>query len=249
MRNRIKNLFGEFWNLFLPGRCELCLSLLKQNEVSGLCEKCKSTVSPDDSPACFVCGEPIDGSLSSAGITRCGDCRIKPPPFDITVFAFRYEGSGRNLIHRFKFNGRTRLAETILAPILCARLQRRVKMDEIDMIIPVPLHHRRLLKRGFNQSYLLAREIGTTFSIGVASNIIYRKTSTAAQFSKTRAQRKANVRNIFKLLNPEALKGKRILLVDDIMTTGATMSETSRILKKRGAKLVVCAVAARAAKS
>lgn len=246
---RLENLSGELLNLLLPRRCDLCRCVLNLGEISGLCENCKNSISPDDGHACFVCGEPIDGSLSAAGIIRCGECRIKIPPFDMTVFAFRYEGVSRNLIRRFKFGGRTGLSRTIIAPMLCAKLQRLVKMDEVDMVIPVPLHHRRLLKRGFNQSYLLAREIGTAFSIGVSANIIYRKTPTVAQFSKTRAQRKANVRNIFKLRNTAMLKGKRVLLVDDIMTTGATMFEISRILKKGGAKLVVCAIAARAGKN
>lgn len=233
----------------MPRRCELCRSALNHGEISGLCEECKSAILPDAGHACFVCGEPMDGSLHAAGIIRCGECRVKPPPFDMTVFAFRYEGNSRNLIRRFKFGGRTRLAGTIIAPMLCAKLQRLAKMDGVDMIIPVPLHHRRLLKRGFNQSYLLAREIGATFSIGVSADVIYRKTYTAAQFSKTRAQRKANVRNIFKLRHSAMLEGKRILLVDDIMTTGATMSEVAGVLKKGGAKSVVCATAARVGKN
>ncbi len=247
MLNRARNLSGELWNLFFPKRCELCFFALSHDEISGLCEECKSSISPDDAPSCFVCGKPIDGSLRAAGIIRCGECRVKPPPVEMTVFAFRYEGSARKLIHRFKFNGRAGLATTIIAPMLCAKLQRGVKMDEVDMIIPVPLHHKRLLKRGFNQSYLLAREIGTTFSISVSADVIYRKTYTSAQFSKTRAQRKANVRNIFKLRKPSTIKSKRILLVDDIMTTGATMFEASGVLKKGGAKSVVCAIAARTA--
>lgn len=199
--------------------------------------------------ACLVCGEPIDGSLSTAGIVRCGRCRIKMPPFDKTVFALRYEGTVRSLIHRFKFGGRKGLAGAVIAPMLCARLQRGLEMDRVDLVVPIPLHRARLLKRGFNQSYLLAREIGTTFSLETSTDIIFRKKDTAAQFRQTRAQRWANIRNAFRLYGSEKLKGKRLLLVDDIMTTGATMFEAARILKKGGAKSIACAVAARAAKS
>jgi ComF family protein len=163
----------------------------------------------------------------------------------MTIFGLRYEGTARELIHLFKFSGRESLAGTV-SRILCAQLHRKVEMDNINLIIPVPLHINRLFARGYNQSYLIAREVGRVFLLPVATGILARRVNTPSQRTLTRAKRLLNMKKAFTTRNSARLDGKRILLVDDIMTTGATMFAAARALKKSGARSVVGAVAARA---
>lgn len=243
--NVVKTLGGHVCNILFPKRCVLCGENLLADALPDLCGECKKTLCINDSASCRLCGRSIDGAVVDAGIVECGECRIKKPPLEATLFSLRYEGSSRKLIHKFKFGGRERLA-VLLANLLCAQLHRNVAMDSIDMVVPVPLHYRRLYSRGYNQAYLIAREVAKTFSLPLEASAIFRKHRTPAQWSLSRAERFANMKKAFALRRGSAISGKRILLVDDIMTTGATMYEAARLLKKSGAAAVVGAVAARA---
>jgi ComF family protein len=195
--------------------------------------------------ACAVCSAPMDGEVAGAGITSCGRCRTKPPPFDASYYGMRYEGTARELIHRFKFGNATRLAPAV-SYMLCAELHSRKAELGADMVIPVPLHRKRLYKRGYNQSALIALEIGNALSIPVSADILKREVHTNPQFSLTIAQRNENIKGAFAVRYPDAVKGKTVILADDIMTTGATLAEAAKTLKKAGAIKVICAVSARA---
>lgn len=242
---RLKTLTTEMFQQLLPRRCELCSDTLDVSNDHGLCAVCKSGLPLFTGAACRVCGLPIDGDLPGAGIVTCGSCRIKKPPFDQTVYPLIYRGKARDLIHHFKFRGRENISKT-LAMMISARLYRDAKMDEIDFIIPMPLHYRRLYSRGFNQSYLLASEIADTFSLPLENGILTRTKATDPLSSKTRRERLEHIRKAFSLKRKSAVANRKILLVDDIMTTGATMLEAAKTLKMAGAKSVACAVAARA---
>jgi len=241
----VKRISDHAFNILFPRRCVLCGENLLADALPDLCGRCSQTLRINDSASCRLCGKSIDGSLADAGIVKCGRCRIKEPPLEAAVFGLRYEGTARELIHKFKFGGRERLAAGI-AHLLCARLHRSVEMDGMDMVIPVPLHIGRLYSRGYNQSYLIAREVGRVFSLPVEAAAIFRRRATPAQWAQSRAQRFVNMKNAFGPRKTSAISGKRLLLVDDIMTTGATMFEAARLLKKFGAAAVVGAVAARA---
>lgn len=237
--------FDRVAHAAFPPVCLICGAERTGGEVFDICAPCTAGLSPVGRHACRRCATPIDGELAGAGIVLCGDCRIKPPPFDASVAALRYEGKTRTLIHRYKFNGKTRLAGA-LAPLLCAALHRAGAMEGIDFVIPVPLHRRRLFHRGYNQSSLLAAEVGKTFGVPVAADLLSRARFTEPQFSLSRAERRKNITNAFTAPFPERLAGKAALLVDDIMTTGVTLGEAARTLKNQGAVRVVCAVVARA---
>ena len=241
----VKKTADHICNVIFPKRCLLCGENLLADALPDLCGDCIKTLHINDSASCRLCGQSIDGSLVEAGIVKCGHCRIKEPPLEATVFGLRYESAARELIHKFKFGGRERLA-TSIAHLLCARLHRSVEMDGIDMVVPVPLHISRLYSRGYNQSYLLAREVASVFSLPLEAGMIFRLRATPAQWSQTRAERFKNMKNAFGMRRATAIGGKRLLLIDDIMTTGATMFEAARLLKKSGAAAVVGALAARA---
>ena len=229
-----------------PPVCLVCGAARDDEGVFDICSACASSLSPVGRHACRRCAIPIDGELAGAGIVLCGDCRISPPPFDAAVAALRYGGKTRELIHRYKFAGKARLAGA-LGPLLCAALNRAGVMEGVDLVIPVPLHRRRLFQRGYNQSWLLAVEVGKAFGVPVAADLLARARHTKPQFALSRADRRKNIKDAFTVPLPGGrLEGKAALLVDDIMTTGVTLGEAARTLKKEGATRVVCAVAARA---
>lgn len=237
--------FDRVMRAAFPPVCLVCGAARSGEEVFDICPVCIGALSPVVRHACRRCAIPIDGELSGAGIVLCGNCRVSPPPFDASVAALRYGGKTRELIHRYKFLGKTRLAGA-LGPLLCAALNRAGAMEGIDLVIPVPLHRRRLFQRGYNQSWLLAAEVGKAFGVPVACDLLVRARFTRPQFALSRADRRKNIKNAFTVLAPGRLAGKAVLLVDDIMTTGATLGEAARAMKREGAARVVCAVAARA---
>lgn len=149
-----------------------------------------------------------------------------------------YDGALRTAIHRFKFKGRKKLAQA-LGIIIVQYLSQSpsLEMSEIDLIVPVPLHQKRLRQRGFDQTDLLAQVIGRYFGVDV-SHALIRTKNTKAQFELPRQERFKNINGVFHVTDKSAVQGKRILLFDDIYTTGATISECSKALKKAGAKRV-----------
>jgi ComF family protein len=149
-----------------------------------------------------------------------------------------YEGVLRTAIHRFKFKKRKRLAEP-LGILLVSYLSHNPAMDaqEMDVIVPVPLHARRLRERGFNQAEMLGRVLSRYFGIPTVP-ALQRIRDTKAQFDLPRSERIKNVAAAFKIVDPRAVYNKRVLLLDDIYTTGATIAECSKALKIAGAKRV-----------
>jgi ComF family protein len=164
---------------------------------------------------------------------RCALCRLGLNGFD-QVYSFgAYEGSLRQLIHLFKFEG----IQTLRRPLgrfLALALPRETSFDAI---VPMPLHWRRRWKRGFNQSDLLAREIARRWQVPIR-RLARRKKATAPQAGLTSAQRRLNVRGAFEVKRGHRLDGMRLLLVDDVLTTGATASACARALKRAGAARV-----------
>jgi ComF family protein len=185
-------------------------------------------------PRCEVCKKENKGSM-------CPECfsRIKfmKPYLGIHSVSV-YEGELRTAIHRFKFKKRKKLAQP-LGVLLVNYLGngQTVKMDEIDIIVPVPLHRKRLRERGFNQVKLLGESISKYYEVPTVS-ALERTRNTDLQFGLPREQRFKNVRGAFKIADSKAVYNKRVLLLDDIYTTGATIAECSTVLKRGGAKRV-----------
>ena len=148
-----------------------------------------------------------------------------------------YEGPLKTAIHRFKFKKRSALAEP-LGVLMAKYLSRHLDMHNMDMIIPVPLYERRLRERGFNQSELLGAIITKYYEVPTVSGLLSRVRDTHPQFDLHPAERVKNIREAFALKGPHLIKGKNLLLVDDIFTTGATVSECTRVLKTGGARSV-----------
>ncbi len=215
-------------NACLPPSCLLCGSDSK----GALCSPCAADL-PPLAPGCPQCAEPTTHG------ERCGRCLTHPPHFDATIAVFRYAFPLDRLMQAFKYRG-----ELALADWFGGKLAERVGEHSFGVILPMPLHPDRLRERGFNQAAELAKRVGKTLKIPVDFNACRRRRPTTSQADLPLDKRSANVRGAFECgVN---LSGQDILLIDDVMTTGATLDECARTLKLHGAKTVTVAVVARA---
>ena len=233
---------SRWWNtamdFFLPPRCVLCGSSATR---SCLCEACKLDL-PWIASQCLQCGLPLNTSKDEI----CGQCIMKTPPFTHTLAALKYQFPADRLVQSFKFN-RQLVAGRILSRIMSERAI-RTGIDLPGAIIPVPLHRRRLVQRGFNQAYELAADISKHLNLPLLAMALRRRRNTKAQSGLNRKQRRKNLSNAFYWAG--ATKPCRhIALVDDVMTTGTTVAECTRVLKTAGAKRVDVWVAARATRA
>jgi len=247
------------WRVAYPEHCAWCGVVLDMGR-RHFCGDCDGKLSRIGTFSCRRCGSQVaPHSVTQRG---CAACRGLPFQFERAVAPFRYEGRIRDLILLFKLGRRAELAY-VLGPLLCDYLAEGGLSQDVDLIVPVPLHWRRRVQRGFNQARLLALEIGTRFGVPVAPRALRRLRYTLTQTALTSLNRRANVRDAFAVRATKAghgilrqavarargaidLLGRRILLVDDVMTTGATVNECARVLRRAGADRVLVAVLARA---
>ena len=186
---------------------------------------------------CEICGGPLE-SIES-GAARCARCLSQRPHYRIARSIARYRttaedepGSLPALIRRHKY-GLDQSVGRALAEFLGDELP--LEAGDYDVVIPVPLHWRRLLWRGFNQAALLASEVAARLNLPLDTTSMTRRRRTAPQTARHHDERIKNVRRAFAVSNPERVKGRRILIVDDVMTTGATVDECARVLLRAGA--------------
>ncbi len=206
---------------------------------------------------CTICGERLFSSyaLSAAGgEPRCGLCRRLEPAFARAVAYGSYDGGLRELIHLLKY-GSVRPAANVLGRMLAeaiARLEADFQTDSMVMV-PVPLFRARLRSRQFNQAEMIARAAmklnPVPGRLRLCEEVLERKRETPSQTGLTRRQRRENVRGAFAVAQPDAVKGREVLVVDDVYTTGATVSECARVLRRAGATKVWVATVARTLKA
>jgi len=203
------------------------------------CAACLQGVMPLDPPLCPRCGVMFKGRVGDDHL--CGRCREQPPGFLKARAAFVYDRSLVDVIHCFKYKGNLQLAAPL--GLLLRRTFVRYWGDErVDAILPVPLHGRRLRSRGFNQSELLVREWKNgpagAQAPPIVAGVLRRVRATASQAGLGRRERETNIHNAFDVRRPETIAGRHLLLVDDVVTTGATTAEAARVLLKSGAARV-----------
>ena len=222
-------------NLLLPPRCVLC------GQPSGpicICEPCKADL-PWQGSRCLQCALPLGSPMDKV----CGACIQNPPPFFLTVCPLQYEFPANRLVQAFKFK-RQLAAGRVLSHLICESVKEQ-DSGIPEMLIPVPLHKLRLLTRGFNQAYELASYAGKILGIPLAADVLRRQRNTKAQSGLSRNQRRKNMRGAF-YWHDAGKPARHIALVDDVMTTGTTVTECARVLKRAGVKRVDIWVAARA---
>ncbi len=236
-------------NAVFPPRCAGC------GTWSGelFCAACRATLHPLAAPFCCRCGLPCDPLAHAADL--CADCRPNryhaAPPFNVLRSPYAFEGALRHAVHRFKYQGKIALAAP-LAALLDEFLKAQhhptanIPYERLALLVPVPLHSWRRYRRGYNQSELLARELSRRLDIP-AVNALRRVRHTAPQVELSARDRTRNVRGAFALNTSfdAAKSGAAVLLIDDVCTTGATLSECAHVLKQAGAPEVYALTLAR----
>jgi len=222
-------------DIIFPPVCLLCgESSLKK----GFCEACLMLIEKEriTTPICSTCGTPFP---SPKGVDHeCGRCLKERPHFKSARSAFVYDGRLLNAIHRFKYGGDTSLAVPLARSVLGA-----LAPSNNCLVVPVPLHPKKLKARGFNQSLLIARELARLTGFPVSYDNLKRARDTGQQVGLKSLERNKNVAGAFILQDPVAFKDKKALLVDDVITTGATINECARLLKNAGAEVFALTVA------
>lgn len=198
--------------LIYPDVCAFCNKIQKES----LCKKCE---------------EKIKKYKKDIVI------RSKNNYFEELISIFKYEGLIREKIIQYKFQDKSYIYNTF-AKIILKNEKVCGLLKKYDIIIPVPIHRKRKLQRGYNQTQLIAKEIAKNIDIKLCDDVLVKSKNTIAQSKLNKNKRKQNIKNAFKVLNLEKIQGKNILLFDDIFTTGSTVNECSKILKKVGAKTV-----------
>jgi ComF family protein len=218
-------------NLFFPPQCMVCDVLVPTHGT--LCMDCWNSVPFISEPMCACCGLPLEFAVDEN--TLCGECLREHPPYSRARAAFVYNDTSRMLVLKLKYQD-----EMYLAPIFGPWLRSAGAelLRASDVIIPVPLHYWRMVGRRYNQSLLLARAIASDGGIPVIADGLKRIRHTKQQAGLTRPQRQKNVKNAFAANRPERIKNKSILLIDDVMTTGATLAACTETLLKAGASQV-----------
>lgn len=235
-------------DLVYPPRCPLCQAFLQDSPASHggrelpFCKACFQDFTEIQSPLCPLCGKPHSDGIEQDRV--CEDCLRKRPSFDKARAPYLYDGALMTAIQELKYAHRTYLADSLGALLASFALNCLGDLKEC-LIMPVPLHPRRLRSRGFNQSLLLARALASTTGADLDFLSLGRTRDTRPQTELTSEERKKNVRKAFAVGKPEAVKGRTIVLVDDVATTGSTLNECAQALKKAGAESVLCLVLAR----
>ena len=216
-----------------------------------LCLGCIRLLVSVESPVCTCCGLPFTGRSGEDHL--CGGCITEPKYFRIARAALVYEPVLTQVVHNFKYKGKIQLADS-LSEILLAAFHEHWTDDSIDMVMPVPLHAARIRKRGYNQAYLLIRkwnlrckpEPCRRADVPIERRLLVRTAATESQSALGRAERVLNVKNAFNIDRPEKIADRRVLLVDDVYTTGSTVNECARLLVNCGARHVDVLTLARA---
>jgi competence protein ComFC len=222
--------------LLYPSFCEICQTFLEKPGEKVICQSCQERIKPQPQDSyCLCCGRFFEG----AGEPHfCLGCLERTPPFSKHRSCGRYEGIVKDVILLYKYRGFESLGR-YLADFMDQALGSEEDLWlDVDAIVPVPLHPVREKKRGFNQSRVLAKRLSQIKNIDLVDKRLVKVKNVPPQTSLEANERARNVRGAFKVKRPETIKGKVILLVDDVYTTGSTLRECSLALKEAGVKEV-----------
>ena len=228
-------------SLFYPPLCVVCSSKVDEREY--LCASCHGRAPRITAPFCAKCSEPFSGAITQT--FSCANCEHRTLHFDAAVAVYRSRGLVRKLVHEFKYGHQRYLRHPLAVWLGETMTDSRLRGRRFDLIVPVPLHPARERERGFNQATLLAELLSSRIAVPLRS-VLERIRYTTTQTVYDRSERMENLHDAFRLRKKMNVRELRVLLIDDVLTTGSTLSECARILKAGGATSVHAATAARA---
>jgi ComF family protein len=231
-------------NLIYPAICQICREERATKDESYICVSCRKKVRVLEPPFCSKCGIPYDGEID--GVFACGECKDVDLKFDSARAAVRVNAFMLDVVHKYKY-GRWMWFEKFLGGLLVQAAATELGKERWNMIVPVPLHSLKKREREFNQADRLAKYLSRAIGVPMNTAILKRVAPTQSQTRLTRVERTENVKKAFALRAPVDLKGMKIILIDDILTTGATTSACAGILRKAGAEKIQVWTVARGA--
>jgi ComF family protein len=245
--SNIRKALDGLLNLIYPDQCFVCATPIARRQDCGICDSCwekaiELKISP---PRCSSCGLPFQ-SFQGTPEYLCGNCTLQIPSFSGARAFGYYTAELSRLIQAFKFHGRRNLVG-LLTPLLAGTFFENWNRGDFDLVVPVPLHSKRRRERGYNQSELLARSLALQIALPCLPCLV-RTRPTVPQVGLSDARRKENVRKAFHCRDSGLISGKRILLIDDVMTTGATVSSAAQTLMDEDALRVSVLTVARVEK-
>jgi ComF family protein len=232
-------LYQTVVNLCYPPFCISCRTSLEQGL---LCRDCLESAARIKAPYCQICSRPYTGEFGAP--FSCPDCEDQPPAFDCVATRYQATGIVRDLIHRFKYSGEFHLRNLLVNWLEDALNDPRVSQEPFDAFVPVPLHPTRIRERGYDQIAALVELLAKRMRRPVWP-CLRRSRYTESQTRFSRVDRLRNLQNAFELRKGTSVPGKRLLLIDDVLTTGSTLDECARVLKSHGAKSVRAVTVAR----
>jgi ComF family protein len=248
-RSSIAERFDWVVDWLYPPRCRACAARITGRDAEYFCSRCWTKIQRIGHPLCVLCGRPFPDAAGDDH--TCGGCITRPPHF-VQARAWacypREESEEhplRQAVQKFKYGRKVSLGKP-LGRVMARGCREFLAACEADLIIPVPLHPQRLRWRGFNQSALLARQISRIYAVPMDPFLLRRIKETPAQTQLNEEERRRNVRGAFALAAGGAIENKSVLLIDDVYTSGATVNECSRTLRKSGAEQVFVLTLARA---
>ena len=232
---------SAFLDLLYPPHCAICLNDTPAGE--HLCADCRTQAPAINAPFCETCSEPFSGQID--GPFSCPNCRERQIHFTCAVSRYQSRDAVRELVHRFKYNGKIHLRHVLVDWLAQTLDDPRLQAPPCDRLVPVPLHPTRQRERGFNQALILAEELARRSGIPLA-DCMKRTRYTTTQTVFDRSERMENLRGAFQMRQHSDVRNLHLLLVDDVLTTGSTVDECTRVLRNAGAASVRVATVARA---
>ncbi|MCF0132076.1 MAG: ComF family protein [Pseudobutyrivibrio sp.] len=220
--------------MLYPKRCLGCDKILRQDQKKvGFCRKCSKEIFFTTDKVCMKCGQPIDGIDE-----RCSDCKKRHHEFVQHKALFSYKGVMPRAMYRFKYGNRRCYAD-IFSYYMIKKFAKWLNTIQVDAIIPVPMYKRKKKKRGYNQAEVLARELAKRTGIDYRNDLVVRICDTQPMKQLNDVERKYNLQNAFKIAKKDVNLNK-VMLIDDIYTTGSTMDHVAAVLRAAGVREVYC---------
>jgi len=239
--------FNSLSTVLLPATCKLCQSVVEDLRLGVVCQSCWDSVKLIEAPFCSVCGYAFPSKAISGEGALCGACRRGLHRFEVARAWAPFQDSVKEIIHQLKYGCHPSLARPLAVRLARTYEAHRHRL-QADWVIPVPLHPARERERGFNQSSEIARHLSRIAGVPLARHWLLRTRPTEVQAGLTRRARRRNVSGAFEMSKSAEVRGRTVLVIDDVFTTGATLNECAKILRQSGAEKISVLTVARVIK-